>query len=609
MAIENAKFGKGIALAGGFDLGAKAPLDSRETVATIEERDAHVTGNRAYEGMLVFVEADKVTYQCLLDEEGNFIWKPFGFNQEDFESQVVDNLESEDSTKALSARQGKVLDGKIAQNTEDIAEILDEETGILKQAKDYADGKDTAIQAAQDAADKAQGEVDAVEERMAAAEQAIDAIEEDMGNVDDLQTANKTVAGAINEVLAAVGTGGTAAVVTVTTDTTTEGALKSYTIKQGTTTVGVIDIPKDMVVESGSVVVDPEGQEAGTYIKLVLANVAEPLYINVGKLVDIYTVEANATQVQLAIDPSTRVISATIVAGSITAAELAADAVTTVKIADGNVTKAKLSTEVQTSLAKADAAVPQATYDEKVAELEQADAGLEERLGAIEDKFGDGEGNVESQIASAVAAEKAEREAADEAVQKAAADDATEKANKALEDANAHADEEIAKDRLRLDELEKVDHEHANKEELDLIESGDKAKWDEAAEKAHEHENKAELDKVIEGDVARWNAAETNAKNHANDLNSAMDTRMQGAEGDIDSLQASLAEGGATANAIVEAKKAGTDAQTHSEGVASDLATEVEAREASDIRIETLEGLVGAGFSGATSAQIAGLFV
>lgn len=380
MAIENPKFGKGITLAGGFDLGAKAPLDSRDTVATIEERDAHVTGNRAYDGMLVYVEADKITYQYVITD-GVGEWKEFGFNLNDFQAQIADDLVTDDANKVLSAKQGKVLDEKIAQNTEDIAGIHDD--------------------------------VDAVKGRMDTAEQAIDAIEEDMGSVDDLQTTNKTVAGAINEVLAAIGTGGTAAVVTVTTDTTTEGALKSYTIKQGTTTVGVIDVPKDMVVESGSVVVDPEGQEAGTYIKLVLANVAEPLYINVGKLVDIYTVEANATQVQLAIDVSTREISAKIVAGSITAVELATDAVTTVKIADSNVTKVKLSTEVQASLDKADAAVPQTAYDEKVAELEKADTDLDTRLKEVEDKFGEGEGNVESQIATAVAGEKTEREAAD----------------------------------------------------------------------------------------------------------------------------------------------------------------------------------------------------
>ena len=212
----------------------------------------------------------------------------------------------------------------------------------------------------------------------------IDAVETDMGDVDTLSTTNKTVVGAINEVLAAVGTGGTASVVTVTTDVTTDGALKSYTIKQGETTVGVIDIPKDMVVEAGEVVTNPDGQPAGTYIKLVLANVAEPLYINVGTLVDIYKAKENATQVQLAIDPVTREISATIVAGSIGTTELADGAITTVKIADANVTLAKLSTSVQASLAKADAAAPQSKLDEEVQARKDADTALDERIVELE---------------------------------------------------------------------------------------------------------------------------------------------------------------------------------------------------------------------------------
>ena len=115
MAIE---FGKGIALAGGFDLGAKAPLDSRLTVATIEERDAHVTGNRAYEGMLVYVEADKITYQYVADAEGNLSWKEFGFNETDFLMHVADNLTTEDAGKVLSANQGVVLKGLIDAEAE-----------------------------------------------------------------------------------------------------------------------------------------------------------------------------------------------------------------------------------------------------------------------------------------------------------------------------------------------------------------------------------------------------------------------------------------------------------------------------------------------------------
>ena len=54
MALEPI-YGKGISLASGFDLGAKSPLDSRSIVNTIEERDAHVTENRAYPGMKVYV--------------------------------------------------------------------------------------------------------------------------------------------------------------------------------------------------------------------------------------------------------------------------------------------------------------------------------------------------------------------------------------------------------------------------------------------------------------------------------------------------------------------------------------------------------------------------
>ena len=107
------KFGKGIGVAAGFDLGAQKPLDSRYTVATIEERDAHVTGNRAYDGMLVFVEADKKTYQYL-----DGAWVEFGFNNDKLQAEVVDNLESDDSAKILSAKQGKVLKGLIDAEAE-----------------------------------------------------------------------------------------------------------------------------------------------------------------------------------------------------------------------------------------------------------------------------------------------------------------------------------------------------------------------------------------------------------------------------------------------------------------------------------------------------------
>lgn len=257
----------------------------------------------------------------------------------------------------ITAKINELANGAVAENTAAITKLNGDATVDGSVDKKIAAAK-TELNAT----------IKGVEDKADAAQADADALELDLGDVDALSTTNKTVVGAINEVLTAVGTGGTAAVVTVTTDTTTEGALKSYTIKQGEVTVGVIDIPKDMVVESGEVVVNPEGQAEGTYIKLVLANVAEPLFVNVGTLVDLYKAKAGATQVQIAIDEATREISATIVAGSVGTTELADNAVTTAKIADANVTKVKLSTEVQTSLDKADAAegkIAQALADAK----------------------------------------------------------------------------------------------------------------------------------------------------------------------------------------------------------------------------------------------------
>lgn len=155
-------------------------------------------------------------------------------------------------------------------------------------------------------------------------------------------TAKDNVVAAINEALTKISEGDTAKTITLETPTAAEGMAKTYTLKQGTTTIGTINIPKDMVVQSGAVETDPAGQAPGTYIVLTLANAtSDKIYVNVGTLVDIYTAAQSAAQVQLAI--SGHEISATIVAGSVTATELANNAVTTVKIADGNVTEAKLA--------------------------------------------------------------------------------------------------------------------------------------------------------------------------------------------------------------------------------------------------------------------------
>ena len=211
-----------------------------------------------------------------------------------------------------------------------------------------------------------------------AIKEAKESVEGKIGTLDNLTMTNKTdLVVALNEVAASVEAGGTGSVVKISTETTTEGYAKSYTFTQGSKKIGVIDIPKDMVVSSGTVEKNPADKPEGTYLVLTLANATnDKVCINVGTLVDIYTAKAEATQIQLAIDSTTREISATIVAGSITATELAADAVVTAKIADGNVTKAKLSTEVQTSLGKADTAIQEADLTDLKADVAANKASL-----------------------------------------------------------------------------------------------------------------------------------------------------------------------------------------------------------------------------------------
>lgn len=62
-----------------------------------------------------------------------------------------------------------------------------------------------------------------------------------------------------------------------------------YLTKDGVNTGAAINIPKDLFVESGSIVENPTGYPDGKYLKLVLQNQETPIYINVADLVDAYT--------------------------------------------------------------------------------------------------------------------------------------------------------------------------------------------------------------------------------------------------------------------------------------------------------------------------------
>lgn len=60
---SNELFDTGIKVTGSFSAAGAFPVDGKYIVNTIEERDDHVTQNRAYDGMQVYVKADGLTYQ------------------------------------------------------------------------------------------------------------------------------------------------------------------------------------------------------------------------------------------------------------------------------------------------------------------------------------------------------------------------------------------------------------------------------------------------------------------------------------------------------------------------------------------------------------------
>lgn len=208
--------------------------------------------------------------------------------------------------------------------------------------------------------------------------------------------------------------------------------------KDGTVVGASINIPKDMVVESGSVVENPEGQPEGTYIKLVLQNVAEPLFINVGSLIEYVTSGS--------------------VSGDMVMINVSDDHKVTATITDGTITLAKLTTEIQTAIGKAhsheNADVLAGISADKVAAWDAAEQNAKDHADDLD----------EAMDARMLVVEGK----------------AHEHANKELLDTYTQTEANLA------DAVAKK-HEHANKVELDKIVEGDKAKWDAAEQNAKDY--------------------------------------------------------------------------------------------------------------------------
>lgn len=178
--VQEKAFGKGIALAAGFDLGAALPLDARIVANTLAERDEHVTGNRAYEGMQVYVIETKKNYQLV---DGN--WIETGVTAEQLESinaaiaaakaEVVKLVEAE--TARAQAKEGE-LQASITALEGDVDDL----EGRVTTAESNISGNATAIEGINK-------KIEEVEADITAKEVAIEAVS---GRVTVLEQAKTT---------------------------------------------------------------------------------------------------------------------------------------------------------------------------------------------------------------------------------------------------------------------------------------------------------------------------------------------------------------------------------------------------------------------------------
>ena len=105
-----------------------------------------------------------------------------------------------------------------------------------------------------------------------------------------------------------------------------DGYLKTYQFTYGTGSTFEIDIPKDLVVTAGEIIVvnsssPVSGLTDGTYLKLTIANQTEPVYIDVKDLCDVYTGKAVTDGVSVTIS-DTNEISATLVGKAVSESNL-----------------------------------------------------------------------------------------------------------------------------------------------------------------------------------------------------------------------------------------------------------------------------------------------
>ena len=377
-----------------------------------------------------------------------------------------------------------------------------------------------------------------------------------------------------------------------------DGDIATYHLTKDGKNEGVaINVPKDLVVSSGSVkeLKDgalPEGVTvAGTYIELVLANSDKPIYINVGSLIEYVTGgsgESDAIQINVSSD--THKVTASVKAGSLT--------------------KTMLASDVQGALDKADSAVQTVVTGEangtiKVDNIEVAVAGLQDAAFATVESINataqgyvntaktalEGTATDTDESVTIAGAKKYADKVAEAASTNASTaltteigklknDDAAV-ANQfvtAVKEANGIVTVErkalVAADipELAQSKISGLDTALAGKQNNLTFDGDYEAGVNNAATVSTVTSAKTALigdtsadatttDGNTIADVRRYVDAKT--KNIASDKAlEDLTTRVTTAEGEIDDLQAAIGANGSVTKAIADAKKAGTDAAT-----------------------------------------------
>lgn len=198
--------------------------------------------------------------------------------------------------------------------------------GAANAVKGYSSDADTAatVYGARNLAQKGINNAATAQSAANKAQSEVDALETLVGSIPSGSTAT-TIIGYVNEQINAI-PAPTDYTVSITTSMPT-GVAKRYTITQNATGLSTdIDIPKDMVVESGTVETKTtagDWGDPGTYLHLILANAtSDSIWINVNGLIEYVTSGSKTGDIVVINVSSDHKVTATITDGTITIGKL-----------------------------------------------------------------------------------------------------------------------------------------------------------------------------------------------------------------------------------------------------------------------------------------------